>query len=81
MPTEPRAPERIRALVDRGHFGGFVDCGRAGLADRHQNLALARRSIAENFGPGWFEHFLEACGAVDLDEGKLSYYCLLDEFF
>ena len=32
-------------LADDGDFSGFVDCGRVGIADPHQDLALLARSI------------------------------------
>jgi uncharacterized protein YbjT (DUF2867 family) len=31
---------------------GFVDCGRAGIGDRHHDLALAIRSLTSNFDAG-----------------------------
>lgn len=62
-------------------FTGFIDCGRVGVADRYQDLALAARSITGNWGSEWVQHFFEAYGLGDPDPLKLAYYCLLDEFF
>lgn len=62
-------------------FGGFVDCGRCGRADRYQDLALAHRSIERNFGSRHAENLLSAYGVQRVDRRKLSYYRLLDEFF
>ena len=67
-------------IQERGEFTGFVDCGRAGLGDRRQDLALAARSISSNLGPEWGEAFLTAYG-VKPDHPRLAYYRLLDEFF
>jgi aminoglycoside 3'-phosphotransferase-2 len=68
-------------IFDNGSFSGFVDCGRCGGADRHQDLALAHRSIEGNFGSSVAEDFLRAYGLDRVDTEKLSYYRLLDEFF
>lgn len=64
-----------------GRFTGFIDVSRLGVADRHQDLALACRSIASNFGASWVTPFLTAYGPPEADPEKLSYYQLLDEFF
>lgn len=63
------------------HFAGFIDCARLGVADRHQDLALACWSITHNLGEAWVEPFLAAYGMPNADAGKLAYYRLLDEFF
>jgi len=67
-------------LADRGRFTGFVDCARVGVADRHQDLALASWSIRHNLGDHWVEPFLQRYG-IAADPGRLGFYRLLDEFF
>ncbi len=67
-------------LADRGRFTGFVDCARVGIADRHQDLALASWSICHNLGDRWVEPFLQRYG-IAADPGRLGFYRLLDEFF
>jgi aminoglycoside phosphotransferase len=60
---------------------GFVDLGRVGVSDRYQDLALAARSIAYNFGQEWVPPFFKAYGEPDPDKPKMSFYRLLDEFY
>lgn len=68
-------------LVRGRQLTGFVDLGRAGIADRYRDLALAVRSIRHNLGRGLDELFLRAYGLEGTDWGKIEYYMLLDEFF
>ncbi len=70
-------------MIDRDHhrISGFVDLSRAGVADRYQDLALAARSLAYNFGPGYEPLLWEAYGLRDPDDARIAYYQLLDEFF
>ncbi|QPC91256.1 APH(3')-II family aminoglycoside O-phosphotransferase [Mesorhizobium sp. INR15] len=68
-------------MVADNRFSGFIDCGRLGIADRHQDLALACWSIRYNLGEAWEKPFLERYGSSGVDPGKLSWYRLLDEFF
>lgn len=69
------------AVFADGSFNGFVDCGRCGRADRYQDLALAARSINDNFGGRLAVEFFEAYGINDADAEKIAYYQLVDEFF
>ncbi|MGJ4855891.1 APH(3') family aminoglycoside O-phosphotransferase [Labrys sp. La1] len=67
-------------LADKGAFSGFIDCARAGLADRHQDLALATRSIRDRFGAVLIERFFARYG-ITPDPDRMAFYLLLDEFF
>lgn len=60
---------------------GFVDCGHAGVADPYQDLALCARSVAFNFGPEWVPRFFARYGIDRVDEVRVRWYQLLDEFF
>lgn len=64
-----------------GRFTGFIDCGRLGIADRHQDLALAARSLVHNLeNTRWVKPFFDRYG-VTADETRLGFYRFLDEFF
>jgi aminoglycoside 3'-phosphotransferase II len=62
-------------------ISGLVDCGNAGIADRYQDLALCARSVADNLGPEWVPALFSRYGVEHVDEKKIAYYQLLDEFF
>lgn len=62
-------------------LNGFIDWGRAGIADRYQDIALAARSLDFNTGPDWVSYLFECYGLDAADVAKIEYYKLLDEFF
>lgn len=68
-------------LIQRDRVSGFIDWGRAGVADRYQDLALAERSIIYNLSPQWVQPFYDAYGLHEVDEDRIHFYKLLDEFF
>lgn len=72
-------------LLEQGKLSGLVDLGRAGIADRYQDLALMTRSLTSDlnpqFGEGWDRVFLEAYGIPQPDWERIKFYRLLDEFF
>lgn len=68
-------------MADGGKFSGYIDCGRLGIADRHQDIALACRSIREDFGKDLLTEFLKVYGDFEPQAEKMAYYQLLDEFF
>ncbi|ABC91714.1 putative aminoglycoside 3`-phosphotransferase protein [Rhizobium etli CFN 42] len=68
-------------VVSGGQFSGYIDCSRLGVADRYQDIALACRSITDNFGEALVQPFLHRYGLPAPDPARLDYYQLLDEFF
>ena len=61
-------------------ISGFVDLGRAGVADRYQDIALLARSVCYNFGEKWTPFVFEAL-EIEPDWERIEFYKLLDEFF
>lgn len=70
-------------------ISGFIDLGRAGAADRYQDIALCYRSLCHNFDGKYsgtpYQGFSPEMlfDALDLqpDWEKIRYYILLDELF
>ncbi|HTK97017.1 MAG TPA: APH(3') family aminoglycoside O-phosphotransferase [Pseudomonadales bacterium] len=67
-------------ILRGGAVAGFIDVGRAGVADRHQDFACAARSIAYNYGDAFVAPFFDAYGVAP-DPARIEFYQLLDEFF
>jgi kanamycin kinase/aminoglycoside 3'-phosphotransferase-3 len=62
-------------------ISGFIDLGRAGVADKWQDIALCVRSLEHNLGNnGYIDLFFEYLG-IKPDYEKIRYYILLDELF
>lgn len=68
-------------IMENQRVSGFIDWGRAGVADKYQDLALAIRSISSNFGKEYVPYFLAGYGMNEVDESRVDYYQLMDEFF
>ncbi|CAM3315554.1 APH(3') family aminoglycoside O-phosphotransferase [Deinococcus saxicola] len=68
-------------IVNGEFIEGLIDVGRAGIADRHADLALTHRSLGRNLGPEYAEQFLDLYGREFVGPQKLAYYRMLDELF
>ncbi|GIN71331.1 aminoglycoside phosphotransferase APH(3') [Bacillus sp. J14TS2] len=68
-------------ILRNNKVSGFIDLGRAGISDRYQDIALAVRSIARNFGKQYISLFLKEYGLEQVEQEKIDFYQLLDEFF
>jgi kanamycin kinase/aminoglycoside 3'-phosphotransferase-3 len=60
---------------------GFIDLGRAGIADKWQDIALCIRSFRYNFHTEKYDGLLLDRIGVPNNTEKLEYYTLLDELF
>lgn len=67
-------------LLHKGAVVGCIDVGRAGVADRYQDLAIAWRGLGE-LDTSLQQRLLRQYGILDADQGKLQYHLLLDELF
>jgi aminoglycoside phosphotransferase len=77
--------DNILIAPDGRSLAGVLDVGRLGTADRWLDLAVLLRNLGGEC-PGWKPdsrhagRFLRRYGLAEVDERRLSYYRLLDEF-
>lgn len=67
-------------IIQGGDVVGCIDVGRAGIADRYQDLAIAWNCLGE-FGPALQQRFLARYGIDQVDRRRLQFHLLLDELF
>jgi kanamycin kinase/aminoglycoside 3'-phosphotransferase-3 len=60
---------------------GFIDTGRAGIADKWQDIALCTRSLAHNLKTEAYHALFFEALELKPDDAKINYYILLDELF
>ena len=75
-------PNILLSAEDSGavNVTGLIDCGRAGIGDRHQDIALAIRSLTYNFDTAAVAPFLATYGRP-VDARTTEFFTILDEFF
>lgn len=74
---------------DLTRVSGYIDLGRAGIADKYRDIALVYRSLSHNFAGVYDNQPITHADPAELfsylelepDWEKLKYYILLDEFF
>lgn len=62
-------------------LSGFIDIGGGGVADKYRDIAIAVRNIQDHFDEDLVSLFCHEYGMSGLDERKMKFYRLLDEFF
>lgn len=67
-------------FIHEGQVTGMIDVGRAGVADRYQDLAILWNCLGE-FDPALQERLFRQYGIISPDSRKLQFHRMLDEFF
>ena len=67
-------------LIAGGEVVGCIDVGRAGIADRYQDLAILWNCLSE-FDGELQARLFERYGIVEPDRRKLHFHLMLDEMF
>lgn len=73
------SPENI-LMTDANVVSGVIDLGRAGVADRYQDLAILWNRLDE-FGAGLQQQLFTDYGIAQPDPRKLDFHLCLDECF
>lgn len=68
-------------IYHNGELSGFIDLGNGGVADKYQDIAIAVRTIQDDFGDEFVSLFYQDYGLREINNDKLAFYMLLDEFF
>ncbi len=85
----PFAPEPVvthgdfsldNLLLHDGAVAGCIDVGRAGVADRYQDIAILWNCLGE-FDAALRTRFLAQYGIDRLDQRRLDFHLMLDELF
>ncbi|WZL72469.1 phosphotransferase [Clostridiaceae bacterium 35-E11] len=66
-------------FLDNKTVTGFIDLGRAGVADKWQDVALCVRSLEHNLQSNQYTDLFYAYLNIKPDYKKIKYYILLDQ--
>ncbi|MEG3125027.1 APH(3')-I family aminoglycoside O-phosphotransferase [Sphingomonas sp. GB1N7] len=67
-------------LLTNGDEACCIDVGRAGIADRYQDLAILWNCLGE-FGTALQQRLFDSYGIAEPDDRKIQFHLLLDELF
>lgn len=67
-------------LLSDGSVLGCIDVGRAGVADRYQDISILWNCLGE-FDASLRQRFLDRYGERRLDQRRLDFHLMLDELF
>lgn len=67
-------------LLAQNRVAAVIDLGRAGVADRYQDLAVLWNCLAD-YGEELQSRLFTAYGITEPNLRKLRFHCLLDQFF
>jgi aminoglycoside 3'-phosphotransferase-1 len=67
-------------IIANGEVVGCIDVGRAGIADRYQDLAILSNCL-DAFDPSLSPLLFSHYGIAEPDRAKLDFHLLLDELF
>ncbi len=68
-------------FLSNDKVSGFIDLGRAGIADKWQDIALCVRSVKYTLKNDYYIDLLFKHLGIDPNHAKVRYYILLDELF
>lgn len=76
-------------FINDNRLTGLIDLGKAGTADKWQDIALCYRSLSNNYNgvydtikyPGFQDNMLFDALEIEPDWDRIRYYILLDELF
>ncbi|MHA1945956.1 MAG: APH(3') family aminoglycoside O-phosphotransferase [Candidatus Hodarchaeales archaeon] len=90
MRTKPQSEDLVfthgdyclpNIIINNNDISGFIDFGLGGISDRYLDIGICVRSIIYNFGEKWIPYFLKEYGLSVVDNEKITFYQLLDEFY